>query len=1030
MNFGGWALRHRSLVLLILLAAVLGGLLGARTLASGIYPEVDFPRIGVVVRQGDAPPQVFQTSVTRPIEQALMTVLGVQRVRSRTIRGGAEIQLLFASRTDMWRALQLVESSLNDVRTSLPPDTTIRVERLTPVSFPILSFNLTGPLDGRELNELAEYTLRPTIARVPGVGRVGVLGGDVREMEVIVDPERAASAHLRLEDIARRVRRSVPLIAAGRFEQDHTLTTVIASAEATSAADLGTVPIGVDANRMPIALSSVATVVQGAVDKLYRTSGPQGEAVLITVARLEGASTPEVVRDVLANVEALRPTLPRGVRVDPVYDQGLLVGESISSVRDAILVGMALCLVVLGVFLRDMRAGFVAAIAVPTTLAITLLGMVVLGQTLNLMSLGGMAVSIGLVVDDAIVVVEAIARRIERGASPSDAAREGTHELAAAVLGTTVTTVIVFVPLAFLTGIVGKFFSALATTLSLAVVVSLLVALLVVPIAAARIIKARPPTAETLLTRLAGSLVGWSARRPWIGIAGVIGAIAFSAWAVGHVPSGFMPSCDEGAFVIDYFTPAGTSLTDTDEAARRIGQILRETPEVETFSRRTGAQLNPTSVTLLNEGDFVVRLRPLPRRHADDVIASVRARIESEVPAVRTEFIQFLQDMLNDLSGTPRPVEVKIFGPDYAVLDRLATEVTKRVSQVQGAVDVYGGVERPSSQLVVDIDRVATARLGLLPDDVAREVSDALLGVNAGSMRWFDRLIQIRVRFPDAIRFAPERLATQPISVGPGNEVPLNAVARLRADEAPTVLLHEGLQPVVIVTADHEGRDLGSVVRDIRSSLADLRLPSGYRVEFGGQYAGQKEASRNLSVVALAGLLLVLVVLVAQFGALRPALAVLLTAPLALVGALGALWITDTPLDLSSMMGCVLLVGLVVKNGILLIEVAEQHARENGASYEDALRLAARRRIRPIAMTTLTTLVGLAPLAIALGSGSEMQQPLAIAVIGGLSLSAALSLLVLPALAAGLERLRPREASASRHEPDAVCVDAIEPGSL
>lgn len=1005
MNFGGWALRHRTLVLLVLVAAVLGGVLAAQRLASGIYPEVDFPRIGVVVRQGDAPPQVFQTTVTRPIEQALMTVLGVERVRSRTIRGGAEIQLLFAARTDMWRALQLVESSLNDVRTGLPADTRIRVERLTPVSFPILSFNVTGPLDRRELNEIAEYTLRPSIARVPGVGRVGVLGGDVREMEVIVDPERAAAAHLRLEDIATRVRRSIPLVAAGRFEQDHTLTTIIASAEATSEENLAEVPLAVDANGTPVSLGSVAQVTQGAEDRLYRTSSPQGEAVLVNVARLEGASTPEVVRDVLRAVDALRPTLPAGVRVDPVYDQGLLVGESIASVRDAIIIGVGLCLLVLGVFLRDPRAGFVAALAVPTTLAITFLAMLLLGQTLNLMSLGGMAVSIGLVVDDAIVVVEAIARRLENGSSPADAAREGTRELAAAVVGTTITTVIVFVPLAFLSGVVGKFFSALATTLASAVVISLFVALLVVPIAAARIMRARPERPPGSIVRAIGRAVHWSAVRPWIGAIGVLGAIGFSSWAVGHVPSGFMPSCDEGAFVIDYFTPAGTSLTDTDLAAGQIEQILRETPEIATFSRRTGAQLNPTAVTLLNRGDFVVRLIPLPRRHADAVIADVRARIEREVPAVRAEFVQILQDMLNDLSGTPRPVEVKVFGPDYAVLERIAQDVAGRLEHVRGAVDVYGGVERPSSQVIVDIDRAATARLGLFPDDIAREVSDAMLGVNAGAMRWLDRLIQVRVRFPDAVRFAPERLISLPISSGSTGQVTLGAVARARADEAPTVLLHEGLQPVVIVTADHEGRDLGGVVRDLQTVLHEVRLPPGYHVELGGQYAGQQESSRNLAVVALAGLLLVLVVLVAQFGSLRPALAVLLTAPLALVGALSALWMTGTPLNASSLMGCVLLVGLVVKNGILLVEVAEDHARDGKLDYVDALRVAAERRIRPIAMTTLATLVGLAPLALAIGAGSEMQQPLAIAVIGGLSLSAVLTLIVLPGLAAGLRRI-------------------------
>ncbi len=1005
MNIGGWALRHRSLVLLVLVVAMLGGVFSTQQLASGIYPEVDFPRIGVVVRQGDAPPPVFQTTLTRPVEQTLMSVLGVQRVRSRTIRGGAEIQMLFAPRTDMWRALQLVDSSLNDVRASLPPDTRIRVERLTPVSFPILSFNVSGPIDSRELNELAEYVLRPAIARVPGVGRVGVLGGDVREMEVIVDPDRAAASQLRLETIAARIRTGVPLAAVGRFEQDHTLTTVMASAEPSSAADLARVPIRVDAAGNPVLLGSIAKVEEGSEDRLFRTSGPHGPSALITVARLEGASTPDVVREVVATIDALRPTLPKGVLVEPVYDQGWLVRESIASVRDAILIGVALCLVVLGVFLRDPRAGLVAALAVPTTLAVTFLAMLVLGQTLNLMSLGGVAVSIGLVVDDAIVVVEAIARKLEEGKTPEESAREGTRELAAAVIGTTVTTVIVFVPLAFLSGVVGKFFSALALTLSAAVVISLLVALLVVPIAASRIMRVRAAAPRSRITQAVARGVRWSAGHRWLGPLGVAAAIGFSIFAARHVPSGFMPSSDEGAFVIDYFTPAGTSLTDTDQAAQRIEKILRETPEVATFSRRTGAQLNPTSVTLLSVGDFVVRLKPPPRRHADDVIASVRARVEREVPLVRSEYVQILQDMLNDLSGTPRPVEVKIFGEDYAVLGRLAAEVEKRVTKVEGAVDVYGGVERPSSQKVIDIDRLAAARLGLTPDDVARDVGDALLGNVAGAMRRFDRLIGIRVRYPDSVRFDPQRLHDLPMAYGTGPAVGLSAVANLRDDEAPTVLLHEGLQPVVIVTADHEGRDLGAVVRDIRAALADVPLPPGYRLEFGGQSAGQAESTKNLAAVACAGLLLVLVVLVAQFGDLRPALAVLLTAPLAVVGALGALWITDTALNVASLMGCVLLVGLVVKNGILLIEVAEEHAAE-GMPYPDALAAAAERRYRPIAMTTLATVAGLAPLALGLGSGAELQRPLAIAVIGGLSLSAALSLGILPSLAAGLRSIR------------------------
>jgi CzcA family heavy metal efflux pump len=1005
VNFAGWALRHRTLVLLSMVALGVGGLMAARDLPSGIYPEVDFPRIGVVVRQGDAPPAVFQTNIVRPIEEALMTVLGVERVRSRTIRGGAEIALLFSSDADMWRALQLVESSLSDIRPSLPPGTLVRVERLTPVSFPILSFNLSGPQDTRVLHEIAEFTLRPALSRVHGVGRVGVLGGDVREMEVIVDAGRAAAARLRLEDIAARIRRSLPLSAVGRYEQDRSLITVMASAEATSAANLASVPIGVDANGAPLLLSQVAKVEEGSEDRFFRTSGPHGDTVLLTIARLEGSSTPDVVARVLATVEKLRPSLPRGIQIEPVYDQGWLVAASIGSVREAILIGIALCLLVIGAFLRDVRAGFVAAVAVPTTLMITFLAMLGLRQTMNLMSLGGMAVSIGLVVDDAIVIVEAIARRLELGDDAQTAAIEGTRELAGAVIGTTITTVIVFLPLAYLRGVVGKFFGALATTLSAAVLISLLVALLVVPIVAARVMAYRPK-AYTLspLEVYAGKLIRWSAQKPWIGIVGLALACVVTYLTFEHVPSGFMPSCDEGAFVIDYDTPAGSSLTETDRAARKIEHILKQTPEVATFSRRSGAQINPTAVTLLNRGDFAVRLHAQRKRHADDIMDSLRKRINREVPGVRVEFIQILQDMLNDLSGAPHPIEIKLYGEDYVELERLAHEAAKRLKHIDGLVDLFDGVERPSPQLVVDIDRQATTRLGVAPEDVAREVSDALLGTQAGTIRRFDRTIGIRVRYPDSLRYSPGALARLPLSFAGAGTLGLESVARLRSDVSPTVLHHEGLEPVVIGQADHAGRDLGAVARDVERALRGMKLPAGYRIEIGGQYSEQVETTRNLLLVGSAGLLLVLVVLVAQFGRLSSAVSVILTAPLAVVGALVTLWATDTPLNASSMMGCVLLIGLVVKNGILLLEFAQENAA-SGMPYDQALAAAGERRIRPIAMTTLATLFGLLPLAFAIGAGAELQQPLAIAVIGGLSVSTLLSLLLLPSLAAAFERI-------------------------
>ena len=1001
MNLGAWSIRHRAFVLATLLAAVVGGSVAATTLASGIYPEVDFPRIVVVARGGDAPPDVFLTTVARPLEQALVTVLGVRRVRVRNIRGAAEISLQFVPGTDMWRALQLVQARVNDVRGSLPGEIELEIERLTPTAFPVVTFNLSGPMDGRGLNELAEYVVRPALARVAGVGLVRVLGGDIREFEVILDPSRAAAARLRPQDVAARIRDETTVAAVGRLDQDRQLVTVMASAEAHTLEDLAAIPVAVGTDGAVVSLGSIATVTEGAVDRTSRVGGPRGETVLLSVSRLEGASTPDVVREVERVAQDLVRSLPAGVHMDVVYDQAALVNESIASVRDAIALGIILCVLVLGFSLRDVRAGLLAASTVPVTLAATFIAMKVFHQTLNLMSLGGMAVAIGLVIDDAIVVVEAIARRHEHGSDPVQAAIDGTNDLAPAVIGTTVTTVIVFLPLAFVSGIVGDFFAALAGTLSAAVILSLVIALTGVPAIASKWLRPRASHTEaTRLERIYGAVANWGAHRRWVGPLLLALAIAMGGAVAGRIPSGFLPSMDEGAFVLDYFLPSGTSLAETDRVARSIERVLATTPEVLTYSRRTGSELGPATATAVNRGDITVRLRDRAHRTktAEQVIQIVRAQLANEVPEARAEFVQVLQDVLNDLAGSPRPIEIKLFGTDYGVLESLAHAVKRRIEHVPGLVDLYNGVEAPTPTLVFRVDRDAAARIGRTAQDVTNELGAVLAGAPAGFIRRVDRRIGIRVRYPDAVRFDPSAMQDLPLVFGDQSVVSMHAVAEPRTEVVPSVLMHEGLQPVVILTADHQGRDLGSIVRDVQRALASLQLPSGYRMEIGGQYEAQQEAFANMATVTGFGLLLTLLVLIAQFRRVRPAFAVLSTTPFALVGALVTLWATNTPLNASSLMGCVLLVGLEVKTGILLLEVAENFV-DAGHSYVEALALAGQRRIRPIMLTTTATMFGVLPLAFGIGSGAEIQRPLAVAVLGGLTISKFLNLIALPSLA-------------------------------
>ena len=992
--------RHAAVVWLATAVLVALGVASAYQMPSGIYPEVEFPRIVVVARTGGAPPDVFLTTVTRPLEQTLATALGVQRIRSKTIRGATEISLQFAPNTDMWRALQLVESRVAEVRSTLPVDAEVIVEKVTTGSFPVVTFNVSGPVDPRELREVSEFVVRPALANIPGVGRIEVLGGDVREVEVILNPEATAALHLSPGDVADKLRTGMGLVAVGRVDRDRQLITVLGDAQPRTLADIRAMPVATTREGGVVLLGSIAEIVELAEDRTVRIGGPKGETVVISVARLPGASTPDVVDRAIAATRALAPSLPSGVSIDPVYDQASLVRESMASVRDAILLGIGLCALVIALFLRDVRAGAMAALTVPITLAISFLAMKLAHQTLNLMSLGGMAVAIGLVVDDAIVMVEAIARHRDLGADSTTAATAGTVELAPAVIGTTMTTVVVFVPLAFLDGIVGDFFRALAFTLTVAVIVSLAVALVLVPLAAGLVLSSKARATEAGRVGRYEKVVRFLARFPIASAVVLVALVVGGALLAPRVGRGFLPTMDEGSFVLDYFLPAGTSLQTTESFARKLENELKKTPEVRSFSRRTGAELGPAAATQLNRGDIMVRLVATRERSSEDVIADLRGRIVGEYPEIRIEFVQVLQDVLNDLSGNPRPVEVKLFGPDYAKLHEIGDALATGFKGVQGLVDIYDGRERDAPELRFNVLRDAVARFGTTPDDVSTQLFTALRGARVGSIRRFDRLVGVRARYPNPIRFDAEHVLDLPFTIG-DRVTTFRAVATPEMTASPSLLMHEALQPLVDVTGDHEHRDLGAVADDIERIVQKLKLPPGYRVVLGGQIESERATVRELSVVGAVAVLLVLTVLAAQFKRLRLAILVLSSIPIAIVGAIVSLVVTATPLNASSLMGCVLLVGLVVKNGVLLLEEAER-LLDRGEGPVDAVAHASERRLRPVVMTTLATLAGLLPLALGIGSGAELQRPLAIAVIGGLVTATIATLGLLPPLAAAV----------------------------
>lgn len=1003
MNIAALALRHSRAIGLIAIALVIGGAAAALALPSGIYPPLQFPRIVIVAHSGTLPPQSMSLIVTRPIEQVVMAVPGIRRVRSKSIRGASEISAQFAPATDMVVALQMVQNRIAEIAGDLPPETQLQVERMTPEVFPVFILSLTGALPIPDLYDYANFVAKPEMARVPGAGVIEVQGSDTREIEVVLDPAKLTAAALTVVDVSDALKVQNTLVPVGRFDESGLQHLTLASGLWTGMDQIAQAPVKVTSGAT-IRVSDLGTVTRGAPDRTQIVTGNGQGAVVMTIAQQIGANILDLKAGLDAVLTRLTKTLPAGIRISRVYDLAEFVEESIASVRDAILIGGCLAIVVLLVFLRDWRLTVIAAATLPLAVVPTFLFMWFFGGTINLMSMGGLAVAIGLVIDDAVVVVENIHRRAgEGGSSVVDAVRQ----LFAPLLSSTLTTVVVFAPLGLLSGVPGQFFRALSMSLSVAVLLSLAWSISIVPLMARWVASTHRPTGEShgRLDRAYGRVLGVVVGRPAVA---VVTAIALAILTMGlftRVGTGFFPAADEGGFVLDYVTPAGSALAETDRQVRAIERVIADTPDVASYSRRTGSELG-LFATAQNTGDILVRLHPRAKRtrSADDIIADVRTRAHEAAPLVDIEFVQLLQDMLGDLQGDPEPIEVKIFGDDPDRLAALAGPVEDMMNRVAGVVDVVG-VQHGNPEVTWTIDPVAAGRFGLTVDQVASQMAGNWLGAVSTDLRLADRTIPVRVRLPDSVRFAPDAMPRTLIRTATGQAFPVSEVATMTRANGQGELRRENLRPMAVVSGRLEGRDLGSAIADIRSRLDTLPLPIGYTYEIGGQYQAQGQAFRELITVFALAVVLVFVILVVHFRAWLPAVLILLAAPLSIGGALLLLWLLGIDLNISSAMGLILLVGLVVKNGIMLFDFSET-LRAEGEPFESAIAHAGRVRLRPILMTTFCTLFGLVPLALGLGAGAELQKPLAVAVIGGLALSTPVTLLAIPGLYAAIKGRR------------------------
>jgi CzcA family heavy metal efflux pump len=1028
----------RPILFLTISLALVGGYL-AFSIPVSVFPDTNFPRIVIGIDNGVMPIDQMLVTITRPLEEAVNSVPGLQKVWSTTSRGSAEVDLFFDWKSDMILTHQRVDAVVARMQGELPPTAKVETHRMTFAGFPIIGYSLTSDtVPQSKLWEIATYDLKPRINRLDGVATVVVQGGRVPEFQVTPDPARLLAAGTTVPDILDAIRRTNLIDSPGLIDQEHQLVLSLISGQVRTPEQIGQIVVKNSPAGLPIRLGDIATISPSVAPTYTIVTADGKPAVLVNVNRQPTSNTLEVANEVHALIQELAPNLPVGVHLEAFYDQSTLVHDSISSVRDAVLLGIVLSSVILVLFLRDWGTSFVAGLVIPVTLLITFVVLKVTDQSFNLMTLGGLAAAVGLVIDDAIVVLENIVLHRDAGQTRLEAIQSALRELTIPLIGSTITPIVVFLPLISITGVTGSFFRALAITMTVSLLTSLLLALSWIPTLSQYLVRRKDKavtaasgervdmstllaTEEAHMSGFFGRVVDFYGRvmqgllkRPVVLVVSSVAIILLSGVCYYFLDTGLLPEMDEGAFILDYYTPPGSSLAESNRILLHIEQILRKTPEVENTSRRTGLQLGPAAVTEANNGDFTVKLAKDRKRNIEEIISDVRAEIKKAEPAADIEFVQLLQDMIGDLTSQPEPVVIKLFAQDGKLLNDTAPKVADAISKIHGVVDVLDGIENTISGPTVtyQVNSTVAARAGFTPEEVALDASAVLEGEPAATpVILNDRAYTIRVRFPEQNRASLNNMNNTLLTGASGHAATLGSLASISTDPGETEIRRENLQRVVQVTARFEGLDFSHGMAAVKKAVNELHLPSSIRVEYGGLYAEQQKSFSDLLMVLFLALLLLFTVLLFEFRIFSAPTAILASALLSTFGGFLALLVTRTTFNVASFMGMIMVIGIVAKNGILLLD-ADHRFRKLGFTPEVALVQAGRRRLRPIAMTALATIAGMFPLALAIGSGSQMLQPLAIAVIGGLLSSMVLSLIFTPTIHYYLDRERAKASAA------------------
>ncbi len=987
-----------SFLLVLFLAG--GGFLYTKTRTS-LFPEITFPKIKIIAEGELKPEDQMMITVTRPLEDAIKRVPGLKMIRSTTSRGSCEISAFMTWKTDIDVAELQVESRISQIRNQLPPGINITVEKMNPSILPVIGYSLESDRYSLiKLKKVAIYTVKPYLSQVEGVAAVEVLGGRDKEYRVILDKQKMTHLGLTPSGLEDTMARNGFITSNGFFNSYNRLYLSISDASFHNKSDIENIVVRSDGNRV-LTLADIGEVkIEQAVEYI-RINANGKEGVLINIVKQPGANLISTTDSVQKKLAGLKDLLPPGVEIKPYYVQAEFVNNSITSVKDALWIGIVLAIIVALLFLRSLRAGLTLLIIVPVTLALAITVMYALNYTFNIMTLGALVASIGLIIDDAVVVMEQIHRTHEE--HPGTPARElvskAIHYLLPAMVGSSLSTIVIFLPFIMMSGVAGAYFGIMTRTMIITLVVSFFVTWTGLPIVYLLMSQRRKKstTRETAESKEVKkqNWVEIFTHRPYISIIIVVVLAGLIFFIYPKLETGFLPYMDEGSIVLDFNSPPGSSLEATDKMLREVDRILYDTPGVVAFSRRTGAQMG-FFITEPNRGDYLIRIKRKKGETTEEVIEKIRTRVEARVPALTADFGQVITDMLGDLTTSVQPVEIKIFGSDNKQLQEYSKNVADIVRSVNGTADVFDGIVISGPSVNIDPDYGSLARYGLTPADLQDQLQMSTEGVVTGRVIEGEYMPSIRLTFHDSTDFTMQDLRNTLVFTPKGDLIPLGRVAGIRLNAGSAEIERENLQNMGVVSARLSGTDLGTAMKQIRKKISSgLSLPQGYYIEYGGDYMQQQQSFKELlNILIIASLLVFLVVLI-LFRDFTASVIILIIAVLGISGGYLALYLTGTPLNVGSYTGLIMIVGIIGENAIFTYLQYKKNL-ETTNDVNDAILYSISTRLRPKLMTALCAITAMMPLALGIGTGAQLHQPLAIAVIGGFVAALPLLLIVLP----------------------------------